>query len=72
MSQVHEDFQPDDVRDRAAGCIKIPPLLKGGRYVAAVIDLFSRRVVGWSMSAEMTAQLVGRRPGDGELGVGRV
>jgi putative transposase len=27
-------------------------------YVAAVIDLFSRRVVGWSMSASMTAQLV--------------
>jgi putative transposase len=26
--------------------------------VAAVIDLFSRRVVGWSMSAGMTAQLV--------------
>lgn len=24
----------------------------------AVIDLFSRRVVGWSMKAEMTAQLV--------------
>jgi putative transposase len=27
-------------------------------YVAAVVDLFSRRVVGWSMSATMTAQLV--------------
>ncbi len=26
--------------------------------MAAVIDLFSRRVVGWSMSATMTAQLV--------------
>jgi putative transposase len=26
--------------------------------VSAVIDLFSRRVVGWSMSAIMTAQLV--------------
>jgi putative transposase len=26
--------------------------------VAAVVDLFSRRVVGWSMSAAMTAQLV--------------
>jgi transposase InsO family protein len=25
--------------------------------VPAVIDLFSRRVVGWSMSAEVTAQL---------------
>jgi len=28
---------------------------EGLLYVAAVIDLFSRRVVGWSMSATMTA-----------------
>ena len=31
---------------------------EGWLYVAAVMDLFSRRVVGWSMSATMTAQLV--------------
>lgn len=31
---------------------------EGWLYVAAVIDLFSRRVVGWAMNAEMTAQLV--------------
>ena len=31
---------------------------EGWLYVAAVIYLFSRRVVGWSMSASMTAQLV--------------
>lgn len=31
---------------------------EGWLYVAAVLDLFSRRVVGWSMRAEMTAQLV--------------
>ena len=31
---------------------------QGWLYVAAVVDLFSRRVVGWSMSAGMTAQLV--------------
>jgi putative transposase len=31
---------------------------EGWLYVAVVIDLFSRRVVGWSMSANMTAQLV--------------
>ena len=31
---------------------------EGWLYVAAVVDLFSRRVVGWSMSADMTAQLV--------------
>lgn len=31
---------------------------EGWLYVAAVIDLFSRRVVGWSMSDSMTVQLV--------------
>ncbi|MCA1835707.1 MAG: IS3 family transposase [Actinobacteria bacterium] len=31
---------------------------EGWLYVAAVIDLFSRRVVGWSMNPGMTAQLV--------------
>ena len=31
---------------------------EGWLYVAAVLDLFSRRVVGWSMQATMTAQLV--------------
>jgi len=30
---------------------------EGWLYVAAVIDLFSRRVVGWSMKAEMTAEM---------------
>jgi putative transposase len=31
---------------------------EGWLYVAAVVDLFSRRVVGWSMSATVTAQFV--------------
>jgi putative transposase len=31
---------------------------EGWLYVAAVIDLYSRRVVGWSMSASMTSELV--------------
>jgi transposase InsO family protein len=31
---------------------------EGWLYAAAVIDLFSRRVVGWSMSASTTAELV--------------
>ncbi len=31
---------------------------EGWLYVAAVIDLYSRRVVGWSMKASMTADLV--------------
>jgi putative transposase len=31
---------------------------EGWLYVTAVIDLFSRRVVGWSMSARMAARWV--------------
>lgn len=31
---------------------------EGWLYVAAVIGLFSRRVVGWSMNANTTTQLV--------------
>ena len=31
---------------------------EGWLYVAAVLDLYSRKVVGWSMNAQMTAQLV--------------
>lgn len=31
---------------------------EGWLYVAAVLDLYSRRIVGWSMKADMTAQLV--------------
>ena len=32
--------------------------LEGWLYLAVVIDLFSRKVVGWSMSSRMKAQLV--------------
>ena len=31
---------------------------EGWLYVAVVLDLYSRRAVGWSMSSGMTAQLV--------------
>lgn len=31
---------------------------EGWLYVAAVMDLYSRRIVGWSMKANMTSQLV--------------
>ena len=31
---------------------------EGWLYVAVVLDLYSRRVVGWSMSEEMTSQMV--------------
>lgn len=34
------------------------PTQEGWLYLAAVLDLFSRRIVGWAMSARMTSDLV--------------
>ena len=34
------------------------PTLEGWLFLAVVIDLFSRRIVGWAMSATMTSRLV--------------
>jgi len=40
---------------------------EGWLYVAAVVDLFSRRVVGWFMSATMTAHLLAEREAEAVL-----
>jgi putative transposase len=55
--------------------IKEIPTWEGKLYLASVIDCFSRRVVGWSMRADMQAELVvealemavSRRKPEGEL-----
>jgi putative transposase len=41
-----------------AGDITYIQTREGWFYLAVMLDLFSRRVVGWSMSHEMSAQLV--------------
>jgi putative transposase len=38
---------------------------EGWLFLAVVLDLYSRRVVGWSMQADMTAPLVLGAPDDG-------
>ena len=40
------------------GDITYVPTTEGWLYLATVIDLFSRKVVGWSMSSNMRAELV--------------
>ena len=44
---------------------------EGWLYVAAVIDLFSRRVVGWSMSADNDGAAGHGCSGDGDLARGK-
>jgi putative transposase len=61
---------------RWAGDITYLPTREGWLYLAVVLDLKSRRVVGWSMRATLESELaqdalsmalVGRRPGTGLL-----
>ena len=58
-----------------AGDITFLPTARGFLFLAVVLDLFARKVVGWSMGARMDAQLavdamvmaLGRRKPEGEL-----
>jgi transposase InsO family protein len=55
---VGRDFRPD-AADRAwAADIKQIRTGEGWLYLAAVQDLFSRRIVGWAMEAHMRTELV--------------
>ena len=55
---VERDFNPP-ARDRLwASDIKYVSTWEGTLYLASVIDCYSRKVVGWSMRADMQAELV--------------
>jgi transposase InsO family protein len=67
-------FEPTEPNAAWVADITYVPTREGWLYLAVVVDLFSRLVVGWSMDATMTSRLVvdavsmavaGRRPGVG-------
>jgi putative transposase len=55
---VGRDFNPQAPNRLWASDIKEIPTGEGTLYLASVIDCFSRSVVGWSMRADMRAELV--------------
>jgi putative transposase len=55
---LDRQFEPDRPNQKWIADFTYIWTAEGWLDVAAVIDLFSRRVVGWSMQASMTAQLV--------------
>jgi putative transposase len=55
---VGRDFRPDAPNQVWAADIKQIRTGEGWLYLAAVQDLFSRRIVGWSMQAHMRSELV--------------
>ena len=48
---------PDGPNQVWAGDLTFIPTTVGWRYLAVVIDLFSRKIVGWSLAAHMRADL---------------
>ena len=55
---VLRDFAPSATNQLWVADIKYVPTAAGWLYLAAVVDCFSRRVVGWSMRDDLRAQLV--------------
>jgi putative transposase len=55
---VARDFAPSVPNQLWVADIKYIPTRAGWLYLAAVVDCFSRRVVGWSMRDDLRAELV--------------
>jgi putative transposase len=55
---VGRDFAPSAPNQLWVADIKYVPTAAGWLYLAAVVDCYSRRVVGWSMRDDLSAQLV--------------
>ena len=55
VNQCFSPTQPDDVW---AGDITYLRTSEGWLYLAIVMDLFSRRIIGWKISKQMTSELV--------------
>jgi putative transposase len=57
-NRLERQFQAERPNSRWVADFTYVPTGEGWLFVAAVLDLFSRRIVGWSMSPTMSAQLV--------------
>ena len=54
---LEQDFYCENANEKWAGDITYLWSNEGWLYLAVVLDLFSRRVIGWSMSSRMTKEL---------------
>jgi putative transposase len=52
------DFEAERPDSKWCADITYIPTQEGWLYLAVILDLFSRRIVGWAMNARMTQQLV--------------
>jgi transposase InsO family protein len=57
-NHLNRDFQAEEPDEKWVADITYIPTREGWLYLAVVLDLYSRKAVGWSMMATMTADLV--------------
>jgi transposase InsO family protein len=57
---LNQEFAAQQPNAKWSGDITYIPTAQGWLYLAVVLDLFSRKVVGWAMDSTMTADLVQR------------
>jgi transposase InsO family protein len=57
---LNQEFTATQPNQKWAGDITYIPTAQGRLYLAVIIDLFSRKIVGWAMDTTMTAELVKR------------
>ncbi len=56
---LEQDFTATAPNEKWVGDITYLATGEGWLYLAVLIDLFSRKVIGWAMSERMTADLAG-------------
>jgi len=73
---LRQDFQAQSPNQKWVTDISYIPTREGWLYLAVVMDLFSRKIVGWAMNKVITSELTqsalrmalqNRRPGEGLL-----
>jgi len=57
-NHLDRQFMPNHLDERWCGDITYIPTKEGWLYLATVIDLCSRKIIGWAMNARMTSELV--------------
>ena len=57
-NRLQRQFNPDAPDERWVTDITYIRDNEGWRYLAVVVDLFSRKVIGWSMQSRMTKEIV--------------
>jgi len=57
-NRLERDFSTGNAGERWVGDITYVPTREGWLYLAAVLDLGTRKIVGWAMAAQMKASLV--------------